>query len=199
MELIQRFYIPEQGILTMPFLSDECSDLITWRNQLGIVSQKEKLFNGTVLDNIALTNNPQDLEKAVQTLQELGLVGFFNQFPQGILTICGEEGRNLSSGQRQLVGLARALVKKPRILVLDEATAAMDWETEHAVLSVIKSYVQSNQASLLLITHQPALAASMDRLMVLEDGQIKGYGTAAELLQTVNQFSKAYHHLLPLN
>jgi len=91
-----------------------------------------------------------------------------------------------------LVGLARALVKKPKILVLDEATAAMDWETEH-------TYVRANQASLLLITFQPAFAASMDRLMALEDGQIKGYGTAAELLQTANQFSKAYHHLVPLN
>jgi ATP-binding cassette, subfamily C, bacteriocin exporter len=106
----------------------------------------------------------------------LGLGGFFNQFPQGILTICGEEGRNLSGGQRQLVGLARALVKKPKILVLDEATAAMDWETEYAVLSIVKSCVQANQASLLLITHQPTLAASMDHLMVLEDGQIKAFG-----------------------
>ncbi|MGY6559772.1 MAG: ATP-binding cassette domain-containing protein [Nitritalea sp.] len=105
--------------------------------------------------------------------------------------MCGEEGRNLSGVQRQLVGLALALVKKPEILVLDEATAAMDWETEHALLFVVKSYVRSNQASLLLITHQPALVASMVRLMVLEDGQIKGCGTAAELLQTANQFSKA--------
>ena len=198
-ELIQRFYIPEKGRLSMPFLSDKCSDLMTWRNQLGVVSQKEKLFNGTVLDNIALTNNSQEVETTFQTLQEIGLEGFFNQFPQGILTICGEEGRNLSGGQRQLVGLARALVKKPEILVLDEATAAMDWETEHSVLSIVKSYVQSNQASLLLITHQPALAASMDRLMVLEQGQIKAYGTAVELLQTENQFSKAYQHFVPLN
>jgi ATP-binding cassette, subfamily C, bacteriocin exporter len=63
---------------------------------------------------------------------------FFNQFPQGILTICGEEGRNLSGGQRQLVGLVRALVKKPKILVLDEATAAMDLEIELAVLTIVK-------------------------------------------------------------
>lgn len=198
-ELIQRFYVPEQGKLSMPFLMGEAIDLMTWRNQLGVVGQKEKLFNGTVLDNIALTNNPQEVEKTIQTLQELGLEGFFNQFPQGILTICGEEGRNLSGGQRQLVGLARALVKKPKILVLDEATAAMDWETEHAALSIVKSYVRANQASLLLITHQPVLAASMDRLMVLEQGQIKAYGTSVELLQTENQFSKAYHHLVPLN
>ena len=177
----------------------EANDLMTWRNQLGVVSQKEKLFNGTVLDNIALTNNPQEVEKTIQTLQELGLEGFFNQFPQGILTICGEEGRNLSGGQRQLVGLARALVKKPKILVLDEATAAMDWETEHAVLSMVKSYVRANQASLLLITHQPTLAASMGHLMVLEDGQIKAFGTASELLKTENQFSKAYQHFVPLN
>lgn len=198
-ELIQRFYIPEQGRLSMPFLSDKCSDLMTWRNQLGVVSQKEKLFNGTLLDNIALTNNPQEFEITVHALQEMGFLKFFNQFPQGILTICGEEGRNLSGGQRQLVGLARALVKKPKILILDEATAAMDWETEHAVLSVVKSYVMANQASLLLITHQPILAASMDNLMVLEDGQIKAFGTAVELLQTENQFSKAYQHLVTLN
>jgi ATP-binding cassette, subfamily C, bacteriocin exporter len=87
----------------------------------------------------------------------------------------------------------------PKILVLDEATAAMDWEIEHAVLSVVKSYVRANQASLLLITHQPALAASMDLLMILEQGQIKVFGKATELLQTNNQFSKAYQHLVPLN
>jgi ATP-binding cassette, subfamily C, bacteriocin exporter len=90
-------------------------------------------------------------------------------------------------------------VKMPKILVLDEATAAMDWEIEHAVLSVVKSYVRANQASLLLITHQPVLAARMDRLMVLEQGQIKAYGTVKELLKTENQFSKAYQHVGSLN
>jgi ATP-binding cassette, subfamily C, bacteriocin exporter len=84
----------------MPFLSDKCTDLMTWRNQLGVVSQKEKLFNGTVLENIVLTNNPQEFEIIVHALQEMDFLEFFNQFPQGILTICGEEGRNLSGGQR---------------------------------------------------------------------------------------------------
>ena len=106
---------------------------------------------------------------------------------------------NFCEGQKKLILLTRALVKKPKILVLDEATAAMDWETELTVLSIVKSYVRANQASLLLITHQPVLAASMDRLMVLEQGQIKAYGTAKELLQAENQFSKAYQHVGSLN
>lgn len=198
-DLIQRFYIPEQGTVQMPFLGVGGISLKDWRNQLGVVNQKEKLFNSSVLDNIALCNTQEELEAVARVLQEMGWWDMFAELPQGVLTLCGEDGRNLSGGQRQLVGLARAIVRKPRILILDEATSAMDYGTERKVQALVRDYVSNTGACLLLITHQPTLAASMDKVMILEQGHITAYGKAEELLQTDNLLGTAYQNMLEPN
>ncbi|WP_114751140.1 peptidase domain-containing ABC transporter [Pleomorphovibrio marinus] len=112
-DLIQRFYSPEQGSIEMPFLMEKEWDINTWRAQIGVVNQREKIFNSTILDNIALSNINEEIEATAKQLQDMGWWFFFEALPQGILTLCGEEGRNLSAGQRQMVGLARAMVRKP--------------------------------------------------------------------------------------
>ncbi|MCH7400939.1 peptidase domain-containing ABC transporter [Belliella kenyensis] len=198
-DLIQRFYIPEQGSVQMPFLGIGEISLKHWRDQLGVVNQKEKLFNSSVLDNIALSNTQEELEATARLLQELGWWDMFAGLPQGVLTLCGEDGRNLSGGQRQLVGLARAIVRKPKILILDEATSAMDYGTERKVQTLVRDYVSNTGASLLLITHQPTLAASTDKVMILEQGQISAYDTAGELLQSDNLLSRTYQNMLEPN
>ncbi|EKB47421.1 peptidase domain-containing ABC transporter [Cecembia lonarensis] len=198
-DLIQCFYLPEQGKVQMPFLGTGQISMEHWRKQLGVVNQKEKLFNGSVLDNIALSNTQEDFEAAAQLLQEMGWWNLFDILPQGVLTLCGEDGRNLSGGQRQLVGLARAMVRRPKILILDEATSAMDYGIERLVLSLVFDYVSNTGASLLLITHQPTLAAGMDRVLILEKGQIIAHGTAEELLQKDNLLSRAYQNILEPN
>lgn len=120
-ELIQKFYTPESGEIRLPFLENQNPSLSEWRGQLAVVHQKEKIFNSTILDNIVLSSDPKEIEAKVQVMQELGCLPLFQDLSQGLLTLCGEEGRNLSGGQRQLVGLVRALVQQPKILILDEA------------------------------------------------------------------------------
>jgi ATP-binding cassette subfamily B protein len=129
-------------------------------------------------------------------MQALGCLPLFQNLNQGLLTLCGEEGRKLSGGQRQLVGLVRAMVQQPKILILDEATAAMDYRMEHAVMDLVKSYLHQSGAGLLLITHQPTLAGTLDRILILEQGKIRASGTPAQLLATENPFSAAYSYIL---
>lgn len=191
-DLIQRFYLPEQGNIEMPFLGDGEHTVEHWRRQLGVVNQKEKLFNSSVLDNIALSNTPEEMESCMRGLHEMGWGTLFDALPQGIMTLCGEEGKNLSGGQRQLIGLARAIVRKPKILILDEATSSMDFELERAVLALVHDYVKDTGAGILLITHHAGLAASMDRVMILEQGQICDHGNASEMVRRENLLSRAF-------
>jgi ATP-binding cassette subfamily B protein len=195
-DLIQKFYTPESGEIHLPFLENPNPTLSEWRAQLAVIHQKEKIFNSTVLDNIILSSEPKEIEAKVQVLQTLGCLPLFQDLSQGLLTLCGEEGRNLSGGQRQLVGLVRALVKQPKILILDEATAAMDYRMERAVMDLIRNYLHQNGAGLLLITHQPTLAYTLDRILILEQGKISISGTPAQLLATENPFSSAYQYIL---
>jgi ATP-binding cassette, subfamily C, bacteriocin exporter len=195
-DLIQKFYTPESGEIRLPYLGNQNPSLSEWRAQLAIVHQKEKIFNSTVLDNIVLSSEPKEIEAKVHLMQAIGCLPLFQNLNQGLLTLCGEEGRNLSGGQRQLVGLVRALVKQPKILILDEATAAMDYRMERAVMDLARSYLHQNGAGLLLITHQPTLAITLDRIMTLERGKISASGTPQQLLATENPFSAAYQYIL---
>ena len=195
-ELIQKFYTPESGEIRLPFLENRNPTLSEWRGQLAVVHQKEKIFNSTILDNIVLSSDPKEIEAKVYLMQELGCLPLFQDLSQGLLTLCGEEGRNLSGGQRQLVGLVRALVQQPKILILDEATAAMDYRMERAVMDLVRNYLRQTGAGLLLITHQPMLASTLDRVLILEQGKIQLADTQQALLQTENPFSAAYQYIL---
>jgi ATP-binding cassette subfamily B protein len=198
-DLIQKFYLSESGVIQLPFLNKENFSLTDWRAQLAIVHQKEKIFNSTVLDNILLSSDPKEIESKVQLIQSLGCLPLFQELSQGLLTLCGEDGRNLSGGQRQMIGLVRALVKQPKILILDEATAAMDYRMERAVMDLVKDYIHQTGAGLLLITHQPTLAITLDRILILKQGKIITSGTPAQLLSTDNPFSAAYRYILQPN
>ncbi|WP_297337256.1 ABC transporter ATP-binding protein [Algoriphagus sp.] len=195
-DLIQKFYSPESGEIRLSYLRHQNPNLSEWRSQLAVVHQKEKIFNSTVLDNIVLSSDPKEIEAKVQVMQTLGCLPLFQDLNQGLLTLSGEEGRNLSGGQRQLVGLVRALVKQPKILILDEATAAMDYRMERAVMDLVRNYLHQTDAWLLLITHQPPLAFTLDRILILEQGKISASGTPQQLLATENPFSAAFQYIL---
>lgn len=119
--------------------------------------------------------------------------------PQGALTLCGEDGRNLSGGQRQLVGIVRALVREPELLILDEATAAMDWELEDQMLRMIQQYLRQRNAGLLMITHQPSLAARADKILLLQEGKIAFSGSHSELHNQENAYSRAFRQIFHLS
>ncbi|MCX6215432.1 peptidase domain-containing ABC transporter [Spirosoma sp.] len=169
LQLIQRFYTPESGQIMVNGTDWHSIDTALWRQSIGVVPQHIKLFNGTLLDNIGLGDTATDAEQIVSFCQEFGFDHYFETFAQGYLTLLGEEGINLSGGQRQLVALARAFYQKPQLLLLDEPTAAMDKNTEQFVMNLLQNV--RPQMAILLITHKPSLAHSAKRVYSIANGQ----------------------------
>ena len=124
----------------------------------------------------------------VKFCQDLGFEKFISEFPQGYGTILGEEGVNLSGGQKQIIALARALYKKPQFLILDEATAAMDRNTENFTMNLLSNL--KNEIAVLFISHRlHTLKNNADRIYVLENGNISKEGNHKKLLETSNFYS----------
>lgn len=165
----------------------------SWRSKIAVVAQSEKIFNSTILDNICLSNDTYELQQCLDFVQKSGLESFFAHLPQGLLTLCEEEGRSLSGGQKQLVGIARALYKQPSFLLLDESTSAMDFETEKRVLKTLRTH--SDKTGIILITHRIGLARQTDRILVLNDGRIAYEGSHEELVEGQNEYARAFEHL----
>ncbi|WP_160118614.1 peptidase domain-containing ABC transporter [Chryseotalea sanaruensis] len=182
LQIIQKFYKPESGtILFNNQLFQEVS-FNYWRSLIGVVPQNIKIFNGDLLYNITLSDNPDDHKSALLVCHETKLDVYFNLFPQGYQTILGEEGVNISGGQSQILALARALFRKPKLLILDEATSAMDRKTENNILQLILS-LKCNLA-ILLVTHRIKIAQIADQIYILEKGEISIQGTFDELIKT---------------
>ncbi|WP_144603428.1 ATP-binding cassette domain-containing protein [Algoriphagus algorifonticola] len=165
----------------------------SWRGPVGYAPQEIKIFNGSLGYNLSLDPNPACFEQVVRRCQELGLHEFFDRMPQGYFTQVGEEGVNLSGGQRQLVGIARALIKRPKVLLLDEFTGAMDRMTEQKMLDLILKV--KKEIPVLVVTHriQPALLA--DEVLILEKGMLKDRGSPMELRNRENLLSASLRDL----
>ena len=171
-QILQKFQRFESGQI----LVNDNIDLTTistesWRKIIGVVPQEVKIFNSSIIENIILGNMAEEGEAAVQFCEAIGLDAFFRQLPQGYLTIVGEDGINLSGGQRQLIALARALYRKPQLLLLDEATSAMDSQTEQFVLQLLDK-LKSGTAPLtiLMVTHRQSIAKNANKTYHLNNG-----------------------------
>lgn len=186
--ILEKFYEIEHGEITINNIPLKKIYTPSWRNIIAVVPQEIKLFNGSVIENIALGLNPlAEMSKVVRFCRDLEIEPFIMQLPQGYATIIGEEGINLSGGQKQVIAICRALYKKPQVLLLDEATSAMDRHTEHFVLNLIKKE-QLNGLSVLMVTHKASVAKLADRIYVIENGVTNMQGTPQELATTNNFF-----------
>lgn len=195
-DIMQGFYQPEQGEVKLNGREMSEWDITEWRSEIGVVSQSEKIFNTTVLDNICLSNDPNEPERCVQFLNQSGLGCYLDNLPQGYLTFCGEEGQNLSGGQKQLVAIARALYKQPSFLLLDESTSAIDFDTEREVLNILKRYAKKNRIGLLLVTHRISLAKQTDKIYILQNGSIHDSGTHENLIANDNYYARGYRLIM---
>jgi ATP-binding cassette subfamily B protein len=168
LQLLQRFYNPEKGEVLLNNTDWNKLYISDWRRLVGIVPQEIKLFNGTILENICLDNPKAQVDKVVAFIEKHQLQFFFAQFPQNILTLVGEQGINLSGGQRQMIALVRALYHQPQILLLDEFTSAMDKTLEEFAFMWIERL--KTTLGIILITHQRNLAEKANNIYTLENG-----------------------------
>nr|WP_283251099.1 ABC transporter ATP-binding protein [Rhabdothermincola salaria] len=179
-KLVARFYDPTEGRVTVDGIDLRDIDLGAFRRQLGIVPQEAFLFTGTVRDNIAY-GRPEATDAEVEAAaRAVGAHEFVATLPEGYLTAVSERGRSLSSGQRQLIALARARLVDPAILLLDEATSQLDLATEGRVQRAMDAAAQGRTT--LMVAHRLPTARRADRIVVVDDGRVVEDGTHDELV-----------------
>ncbi|MBL7854764.1 MAG: peptidase domain-containing ABC transporter [Cyclobacteriaceae bacterium] len=188
LQLLQKFYDPEGGSISIDGLRYADLDLRELRTNISAIPQDPKIFNGHLLFNVVLNDDVIELQRAAQFLDQSGFNIFFADFPQGYLTLLGEEGVNLSGGQKQLVALARALFRQPKVLLLDESMSAMDRNTEAFVVRLLEKAKQDRIT--VLVTHRMATAQRCDRVYILENGKIQLKGTPEQLRSFSNFYSE---------
>lgn len=187
-QILQRFYTFENGTILVNNqhqLND--IELKSYRNLIGVVPQDVTIFNGNVVDNILL-GQVETPENIVSFLTAFGFDVYFNQLPQGLATILGEEGINLSGGQKQIIALARVLYKKPQLLILDEATSAMDRNTESFTMDLFQK-IKPNCAIFFISHRLNTLKNIADIIYVLDKKTITHFGSHNDLMQTDNFYS----------
>jgi ATP-binding cassette subfamily B protein len=188
-QILQRFYYFENGSIKVNNeyeLND--IELISFRNLIGVIPQEINIFNGTVIDNILLGDTVTP-ETIMNFIAQYGFSDYFNQLPQGLGTIVGEEGINLSGGQKQIIAFARVLYKQPQFLILDEATSAMDRNTEKFSMELLEK-IKPNCAIFFISHRLNTLKNIADEIYVLEDKTITHHGNHEQLLQTNNFYSE---------
>ena len=188
-QVLQRFYNFENGNI---YINNQHKiseiKLENYRDLIGVIPQEIIIFNGNVIDNILL-GKEENPEKIMRFLQEFGFDKYFNQLPQSLATILGEEGISLSGGQKQIIALARVLYKNPQLLILDEATAAMDRNTENFTLDLLKK-VKSNCA-IFFISHRLNILKNIaDTIYILENKTITNAGSHDDLMKSNNFYSE---------
>ena len=171
MKLLLRFYAPTQGKITLDHTALEQIDLTDLRASIGLVSQDVFLFHGTVRENIAYGNPEASLEQIMAAAQAAEAHEFIERLPQGYDTLIGERGQKLSGGQRQRLSIARAVLKNPPILILDEATSAVDNETEAAIQRSLGKIAQGR--TVLVIAHRLSTIVHAQQILVLEQGEVR--------------------------
>jgi ATP-binding cassette, subfamily B, bacterial len=180
MKLVARFYDPTSGTVRVDGVAIDDYDPVAFHQQLGVVPQEAFLFSGTIRDNIAYGRKDASDAEVEAAAREVGAHDFIASLPGGYLQWVSERGRSLSSGQRQLIALARAHLVDPAILLLDEATSNLDLQTEAKVQAAMG--VAAHGRTTILIAHRLQTARLADRIVVVDEGRVVESGSHDELL-----------------
>ena len=176
--LLCRLYEPQSGQILIDDIDIKDIPIATLRNMLGVVLQDTFIFSGNVADNLKLNSNLDNLELE-NLCKELGLDNLLKKLPEGLNTLLRERGGNLSSGERQLLSVARVAIRNPVVLIMDEATAFMDPSTEATLQKDLERILSKRTA--LVIAHRLATIESSDKILVLKGGSLVEEGTHSEL------------------
>ena len=189
-QILQRKYKLNKGSVFVDDINAEEIDLSEYRKTIGVVPQAIKIFDGSIAENILMGREISDLTILEKRIVELGLLPFYQRFEYGLATIIGEDGRELSGGEKQLISITRALLNNPKILIIDEGLSGIDIELEIIIFDVIKFYSKNN--AVLLITHNLNSILKTDFVYVLANGTISQNGTPQELVSLDGYFSEMW-------
>lgn len=174
-QLLMRFYDVSKGEIRVDGNNARNYQLEHFRNHLGIVPQEVILFGGTIEENIAYGKPGASHEQIREAARKANALEFIDRFPEGMKTLVGERGVKLSGGQRQRIAIARAILKDPRILVLDEATSSLDAESEVLVQQALEELMRDRTS--IIIAHRLSTIRKVDRILVIQEGRIIESGT----------------------
>ncbi|WP_339785333.1 MAG: ABC transporter ATP-binding protein [Imperialibacter sp.] len=178
-QLLMRFYQPDTGKILIDGKDNQSYSISALRKHIGIVPQEVILFGGTILENIRYGKPDATEDEVVEAARQANALDFILSFPEQFDTIVGERGIKLSGGQRQRIAIARAILKNPSILILDEATSSLDAESERLVQDALEKLMKDRTT--IIIAHRLATIRKVDRIYVIGDGQITEQGTHDEL------------------
>lgn len=186
-KLLQRLYVPEKGRIFIDGIDISMTDSSWLRRQIGVVIQDGVLFNRSIRDNIALNVPDLDIEEVIAAAKLAGVHDLILGLPEGYDTLVGERGCRLSTGQRQRIAIARALASDPRMLILDEATSGLDYESEMHVQKNMRRICQGR--TVFIIAHRLTTIRHADRIISLEHGRIVENDTPQTLLKAGGRFA----------
>ncbi len=184
-QLLLKFYKPDSGTITVDDLDINDMNLTHYRNNLAIVPQEVILFGGSIRENISYGKPGASESEIIEAARQSNSLEFIHTFPEGLDTIVGDRGIKLSGGQRQRIAIARALLKNPKILILDEATSSLDAESERLVQEAL-DVLMVNRTSI-IIAHRLATIKDVDWIYVIDSGVIAEQGTHSDLIEIENR------------
>lgn len=190
--LIPRFYDPQDGEILIDGINIRKVKLESLRKQIGIVHQDVFLFNTSIKENIAYGKLDASFDEIVESAKIANAHQFILQLPDGYDTIVGERGVRLSGGQKQRIAIARAIIGKPRILILDEATSSLDAEAEAEVQDALYKFVRENNITTIIIAHRLSTIMFADRILVVKEGKVVEEGTHKELIENAEIYQRLY-------
>ena len=197
MSLLQNLYPIQNGNIQIGDVDLKYIDNYSLRDLVSLVPQKIDLFAGNVIENIAVGDFAPDMERIIEICKTIGIIEFIENLPNGFGTYLGENGATLSGGQKQRIAIARALYKKPEILVLDEATSSLDSTSENYIQKTINS-LRENGKTIILIAHRLSTVMNADKIVVLDKGALLEEGTHQELYTKKGYYFKLWKQQIPV-
>jgi ATP-binding cassette, subfamily B, bacterial len=192
LQLLLRFYDPTQG--TVLFDGTDLRDVkvASLRSQIGFVGQDVLLFDSTIRDNVRMGKLDASDSDILDAMQGAECAHLVKKLANGLDTLVGEKGAQLSGGERQRIALARALVRKPQILILDEGTSALDSPTETALLATLRALAAQRNITVIAVTHRLGMAPLADKVVVIREGSVESDGPHTRLLEQQGTYASLW-------
>ena len=189
-QLIPRLYDTTEGVVKVGGLDVKEYDLEELRNQVAVVLQKNVLFSGSIKENLRWGNKEATDEEIIEACKLAQADEFIQRFPDGYDTYIEQGGTNVSGGQKQRLCIARALLKKPKVLILDDSTSAVDTKTDAMIRKAFREFIP--ETTKIIIAQRTASVEDADQIIVMDGGSISGIGTHAELLKNNPIYQEVY-------